>query len=100
MLLRDKKTPGGGTGGNHKKFSQDELETIVDPVANIRRLTPAQERFDQAYAILVTGKTTRRQLYFGLPAAQKAVERARARGAHAELILVQLKVVDGPEVAL
>lgn len=47
-------------------------------------------RFKDAYAVLVIGKASRRHVFFGLPAATKAVDRAHARGAYAELVLVQL----------
>lgn len=99
MLHRNEKTPGRvGPGGIHKEFSQDELEPIVPARADARTLTPAESRFHDAYAVLVTGKAVRRHVYFNLPSAQRAVERAHARGADAELMLVQLKVVTGSEV--
>lgn len=99
MLHRNEKTPGRvGPGGIHEKFSQDELGTIVPAPADARRLTPAESRFHDAYAVLVTGKAVRRHVYFNLPSAQRAVERAHARGADAELILVRLVPVDGPGV--
>lgn len=47
-------------------------------------------RFKDAYAVLVIGKAARRHVFFGLPGAQKAVDRAHARGDFAELVLVQL----------
>ncbi|MCH8628520.1 hypothetical protein MM440_12270 [Arsenicicoccus piscis] len=39
------------------------------------------------------GNHLRRRLFFGLPAAERAVERARERGADAELILCELHAV-------
>lgn len=94
MFTENAKPPSGGTGGNHEKFSQDELETIVPATDHTRTLTPAEARFDHAYAVLVTGRAVRRHVYFNLPSAQRAVERARARGADAEMILVRLHVID------
>ena len=61
-------------------------------------ISPSPEvvsRFKDAYAVLVIGKVARRHVFFGLPAAQKAVERAHARGDHAELMLVRLVPVGG-----
>ncbi len=50
--------------------------------------------FRGAYAVLVRGRSVRRHLYFNLPGAQRAVERARARGDRADMVLVQLVPVD------
>jgi len=61
-------------------------------------ISPSPEvvsRFKDAYAVLVIGKVARRHVFFGLHAAQKAVERAHARGDHAELMLVQIVPVGG-----
>ncbi len=53
--------------------------------------------FRGAYAVLVRGKTVRRHLYFSLPAAERVVKRAHARGDQADLMLVKLvPVVDQP----
>lgn len=46
--------------------------------------------FRDCYAVLVRGKTVRRHLYFNLPAAERAVRRARGRGDQADMVLVQL----------
>lgn len=46
-----------------------------------------------AYAVVVIGKVKRRHVFFGLPAAQKAVDRAHARGDFADLVLVRLTPV-------
>lgn len=53
----------------------------------------ADEHFRGCYAVLVRGKTVRRHLYFNLPAAERALRRARARGALAEMVLVRLEPV-------
>lgn len=50
----------------------------------------ANERFRDCYAVLVTGKNVRRHLYLNLPAAERVVKRAHARGDQAELLLVKL----------
>lgn len=47
-------------------------------------------RVQDAYAVLVVGKASRRHVFFGLPAAERAVERARARGDRADMVLVRL----------
>jgi hypothetical protein len=61
-------------------------------------ISPSPEgasRFKDAYAVLVVGKVARRHLFFGVPAALKAVERAYVRGDYAELMLVRLVPVGG-----
>lgn len=47
-------------------------------------------RFEDAYGVLIISKAVRRHMYFGLAAAQKAVDSARARGDRAELLLVRI----------
>lgn len=47
------------------------------------------EFFRTSFAVLVRGKSVRRHLYFNLPAAERAVKRARARGDRADLLLDQ-----------
>lgn len=56
--------------------------------------TPAAVYFRNCYAVLVRGKTIRRHLYFNLPAADRVVQRALARGDKADLVLVRLVPVD------
>ncbi len=56
--------------------------------------TPAADFFRTSYAVLVRGRTVRRHLYFNLPAAERTVKRAEARGDRAELVLVRLVPVD------
>ena len=73
------------------KVSNESIVTGTD-------ISPSPEvisRFKDAYAVLVIGKVARRHVFFGLPAAQKAVDRAHARGDYAELILVRLVPVGG-----
>lgn len=65
---------------------------MVPPAAD------AVAAFRGAYAILVRGKTIRRHLYFNLPAADRAVKRALARGDAADLVLVKLVPVDGRQL--
>lgn len=57
--------------------------------------TDAEAYFRDCYAVLVRGKTVRRHLYFNLPAAERAVRRAEARGDSAAMVLVQLVPVRG-----
>jgi hypothetical protein len=54
-------------------------------------------RFEDAYAVVVIGKATRRHVFFGLPAAERTVKRAHDRGDYAELVLVRLIPVTGGE---
>ena len=55
----------------------------------------ALRRFADAYAVLVVGKATRRHVFFNLPAAERAVDRAHSRGDDAVLVLVRLVPVAG-----
>jgi hypothetical protein len=55
----------------------------------------ADAHFRSCYAVLVRGKSVRRHLYFNLPAAERVVRNANARGDRAEMILVQLVPVRG-----
>lgn len=50
----------------------------------------ALRRFADAYAVLVVGKATRRHVFFNLPAAERAVDRAHSRGDDAALVLLRL----------
>nr|WP_146177679.1 hypothetical protein [Sphaerisporangium cinnabarinum] len=56
--------------------------------------------FRESYAVLVRGKTVRRHLYFNLPAAERAVRRARSRGDRADMVLVKLVPVDARQLHL
>lgn len=69
--------------------------SIAEAPDNGHDATPSAEFFRNCYAVLVRGKTVRRHLYFNLPAADRAVRRAHARGDSADLILVRLVPVDG-----
>ena len=87
--------------GTESKHSSDGLATpsianspaksAYDPHSDTR---PADSFFRNSYAVLVRGKSVRRHLYFNLPAAQRALERAEKRGDRAEMILVRLVPVD------
>jgi len=73
------------------KASSESLATGTD-------ISPSPQlvsSFKDAYAVLVIGKVARRHVFFGLPAAQKAIDRAHARGDYAELMLVQIVPVGG-----
>lgn len=63
------------------------------PLPHVDR-AEALARLRDCYAVVVAGKTVRKHLYFNLPAAQRAVARAKERGATAHLILVRLVPVD------
>ncbi|GEM_PF-3579927 len=90
-----------GQGTDSKHNSSDELATSIianspaksayDPRSDTRT---ADSFFRNSYAVLVRGKSVRRHLYFNLPAAQRALERAEKRGDRAELVLVRLMPVD------
>jgi hypothetical protein len=60
-----------------------------------RHAAEAVSRFRDAYAVVVIGKAARRHVFFGLPAAERAVKRAHDRGDYAELVLVRLMPVTG-----
>ena len=60
--------------------------------------TNAAVYFRNSYAVLVRGKTIRRHLYFNLPAADRVVKRALARGDKADLVLVRLVPVDARQL--
>lgn len=66
-------------------YSDSPTESEISHVANA---------FRNCFAVLVRGKTIRRHLYFNLPAAERAVKRARARGDAADMVLVMLVPVD------
>ena len=57
----------------------------------------AVERFRNAYAVLVRGKTVRRHLFLSIAAAERTVKRAHARGDAADLLLVRLVPVTPEE---
>lgn len=75
--------PGGRSQAAHEAFGgADDHDTGSD----------AGVFFRNAYAVLVRGRSVRRHL----PGAQRAVERARARGDQADMVLVRLVPVDAP----
>lgn len=58
--------------------------------------SPAADAFDGAYALLIQGKGgARRKVLLSLPAAERALARARREDRDAELVLVKLTVVGG-----
>jgi hypothetical protein len=81
MLPEGERRPGQGAPRNS-----------TTQILALSRATPrdAVARFQDAYAVVVIGKAARRHVFFGLPAAQRAVDRARARGDFADLVLVRL----------
>lgn len=95
--MRDPQTverrPAGAASG------ADGLGTSVTDPAVVRHDDDAAEVFFRtSYAVLVRGASVRRHLYFNLPAAERAVRRARDRGDRAELLLVELVPVAGGEL--
>lgn len=61
-------------------------------------VTAPADALAEAFAVVVTTERgARRRLYLSLHSAQKAVQRAAGRGAHAELVLVRLVPVSGGE---
>lgn len=74
----------------------DPTNTVVTRREVIRNEDASAEMFfSDCHAVLVRGKSVRRHLYFNLPAAERAVRRARARGDRADMVLVQLVPVGG-----
>lgn len=63
---------------------------IIPEGGEARNVEAAEVFFRTSYAVLVRGKSVRRHLYFNLPAAERAVRRARGRGDKADLLLVEL----------
>jgi len=60
-------------------------------------MTPGTERLDGVHVVVVatTAGKYRRRVYFNLPGAQKAADRAVAAGHEAEIILCQLVPASG-----
>ncbi|MBG6238376.1 hypothetical protein IWX78_001331 [Mycetocola sp. CAN_C7] len=92
--MRGKENPGWETGAI--RSSADELNSypIVPQTSDILPESDPGVFFRNSYAVLVRGKSIRRHLYFNLPAAARAVNRALARGDKADLVLVRLVPVD------
>ena len=100
-MTKDKRIRPEANGTETKHNSSDGLATpsianapaknAYDPHSDTR---PADSFFRNSYAVLIRGKSVRRHLYFNLPAAQRALERAEKRGDKAELVLVRLVPVD------
>lgn len=69
---------------------------VAEPAPAILPATSddAADFFRTSFAVLVRGLSVRRHLYFDLPAAERTVRRAEARGDQAELVLVRLVPVD------
>lgn len=80
-----------GEGSATPSIASIPPKNPYDPHSDPR---PADSFFRNSYAVLVRGKAVRRHLYFNLPAAQRAVQRAEKSGYRAEMILVKLVPVD------
>lgn len=87
MTIANESRPGGGSG------AASSVVATRDQGIGLT-LDAATARLRNCYAVVVAGKTIRKHLYFNLPAAQRAVARAEARGATAHLVLVRLVPVD------
>lgn len=84
-MAEQQSRPGGRSQAAHEAFGgADDHDTGSD----------AGVFFRNAYAVLVRGRSVRRHVYLNLPGAQRVVERARARGDQADMVLVQLVPVD------
>jgi hypothetical protein len=90
-MLREKKNPPAGNQGT-PTIQSDESNSILPDVAAL---------VDHVHVVLATiakadGATHyRRHVYWNLPAAQRAVDRASMAGKSAELVLCQLVPVKG-----
>lgn len=85
--------PGGGPGAARSAVAAHP-ESIGEASRPHLGRAEALSRLRDCYAVVVAGKTVRKHLYFNLPAAQRAVTRAKDRGATAHLVLVRLVPVD------
>ena len=95
MSPRDAAAPGQETEGE-VHIKADEPSTSLLEQGDVHTDgSPADAHFRNCYAVLVRGKSVRRHLYFNLPAAERVVRNANARGDRAEMILVQLVPVRG-----
>lgn len=86
-------SPGDGRGRPPKEAAPETPTKKSE--ASLPPSSLAALRFKDAYAVLLIGRAARRHVFFGLPAAERAVNRAHARGDYAELVLVQLLPVGG-----
>lgn len=105
-MRADRRAPAPGSGcirmtarenrpTNEAASEAGELTPSVPHTPDIQTgQTVAAAYFRNCYAVLVRGKSIRRHLYFNLPAADRAVSRALARGDRADLVLVRLVPVD------
>lgn len=93
MITRNESRPGGGSGAARSVVATLSQDTEAQQIPHVDR-AEALARLRDCYAVVVAGKTVRKHLYFNLPAAQRAVARAKDRGATAHLILVRLVPVD------
>jgi len=93
LSRRESRPAGNGTATQESIAGQAPL-TIPRAADNRQDDSPSAMFFRESYAVLVRGKSVRRHLYFNLPAAERAVKRARTRGDRADLVLVKLVPVD------
>lgn len=87
----DMRTRPAGNGTHSEDQAGGRSTAILSqgaPSTSVER--EALRRFADAYAVLVVGKATRRHVFFNLPAAERAVDRALSRGDDAALVLLRL----------
>lgn len=89
---RESRPAGNGTAS--QKLAGQALQSVAAAADTNHEDAPAAVFFRNCYAVLVRGKSVRRHLYFNLPAAERAAQRATTRGHRAELVLVKLVPVD------
>ena len=94
-LLEQKRIRPAGNRADEVEEGGSTGSILAESTDNGYDDAPAAEYFRGAYAVLVRGRTVRRHLYFNLPAAERAVKRAHARGDLADLVLVRLVPVQG-----
>ena len=87
----EKSRPLAGAAVSETNQPGRRLESIVaEALSAVTVGMSAETYFTNCHAVLVFGKVARRRLYFSLHSAERAVERARARGDRADMVLVQL----------
>lgn len=93
-LREERGRPAGNGTATQENIARQAIPILAAAADIDHDDAPAAVFFRDCYAVLVRGKSVRRYLYFNLPAAERAVRRAAARGHRAELVLVKLVPVD------
>ena len=92
---RDAAAPGWESEGEAHIMAGEPSTILPGAAPHVTDAESADAYFRACYAVLVRGKSVRRHLYFNLPAAERVVRNATARGDRAEMVLVQLVPVRG-----